>query len=101
VDQWKGYLWKLDETKQGQGKHSSIFSDSKSVLETLCSISPFEQCNPLIFNIKEELLLLEEASKTVHFYWIPAHIGITRESRHRGKGERSHRNRFQTPPTLD
>jgi ribonuclease HI len=37
---------------------------------------PFRQRNPLILTIKEELLSIEEAGKLVHFYWIPAHIGI-------------------------
>jgi ribonuclease HI len=67
----------LKEIKQRQDKHSSIFSESKSVLETLCSICPFEQRNPVILTIREEPLLLEEAGKTVHFYWIPAQIQIT------------------------
>jgi hypothetical protein len=53
----------------------------KGILETLCSIFPFGQRNPLILTIKEELRFVEEAGKIVHFYWIPAHIWITRNDR--------------------
>jgi hypothetical protein len=30
-----------------------------------------------MFPINEELILLEEPGKVVHFYWIPAHRKIT------------------------
>jgi hypothetical protein len=55
----------LEEIKQRQDKYCSIFSDSNSVLENLCSVSLFGQPDPLSLTIKEKLLvfLLEEAGK--------------------------------------
>ncbi|XP_023703181.1 uncharacterized protein LOC111862205 [Cryptotermes secundus] len=71
----------LEMIKQSPNTHFSLFSDSKSVLEALRSGSPLKHCSHLILTIKEQLLMLEEKGKIVHFYWIPAHIGITHNER--------------------
>ena len=50
-----------------------IFSDSKSLLE---SISSQDSNNPLINDTLEVIYKLNKKNKTIEFCWIPSHVGI-------------------------
>ena len=50
-----------------------IYSDSKSVLQSLQIFNPL---HPLILEILEWILLARRRGKTVEFCWVPAHVGV-------------------------
>ena len=68
-----GILRALKQILSVDGSHFTIFSDSRSVLEALESFNPI---HPLVLEILEWLFLLNCKRKTVHFCWVPAHVGI-------------------------
>jgi hypothetical protein len=53
-----------------------IFSDAKSVLLALNSLSNLKNKSPLIPEAKEKLCEIEQQGREVKFWWIPAHTGI-------------------------
>lgn len=62
-------------------KNFTIFSDSKSVLMALMSLSNTLNKSYLIGYIKDKLRILSESGKVVSFFWIPAHKGIVGNER--------------------
>ena len=63
----------LDAITESNDDHFIIFSDSLSVL---LSLKNKKMDNPLILKLLQKLHNLSCAHKTVHFCWIPSHIGI-------------------------
>ena len=63
----------LDSISESDDDHFIIFSDSLSVL---FSLHNKKMDNPLILQLLQELHHLSYAHKTIHFCWIPSHIGI-------------------------
>ena len=63
----------LDAITGSDDDHFIIFSDSLSVL---LSLKNKKMDNPLILKLLQKLHHLSCAHKTVHFCWIPSHIGI-------------------------
>ena len=63
----------LDAITESDDDHFIIFSDSLSVL---LSLKNKKMDNPLILKLLQKLHHLSCAHKTVHFCWIPSHIGI-------------------------
>ena len=63
----------LDATAESDDDHFIIFSDSLSVL---LSLHNKKMDNPLILQLLQQLHYLSCAHKTIHFCWIPSHIGI-------------------------
>ena len=63
----------LDAITESDDDHFIIFSDSLSVL---LSLNNKKMDNPLILKLLQKLHHLSCAHKTVHFCWIPSHIGI-------------------------
>ena len=55
-----------------------IFSDSKSVLQSLKIFNPV---HPLVREILEWLFLARRRGRNVNFCWVPAHVGITGNER--------------------
>src|SRR5215469_11604558 len=53
----------------------TIFSDSKSVLQAL---SVLWTPHPLVREIQDWLYRLRARRKTVDFFWVPSHVGISR-----------------------
>ncbi|XP_011869533.1 PREDICTED: uncharacterized protein LOC105562949, partial [Vollenhovia emeryi] len=53
----------------------TIFSDSKSVLEAVCSFNPFP-ANFIISKIREQVYLFKSSGIAVNLIWVPAHRGI-------------------------
>ena len=65
----------LDLIAEGDDDHFIIFSDSLSVLLSF-SLHHKKTDNSLLLNILHKLHHLSCAHKTIHFCWIPSHIGI-------------------------
>ncbi|XP_011858319.1 PREDICTED: uncharacterized protein LOC105555887 [Vollenhovia emeryi] len=67
----------LDIARERGGRFCriTIFSDSKSVLEAVCSFNPFP-ANFLISKIREQIYLFKSSGITVNLVWVPAHRGI-------------------------
>ena len=63
----------LDTIAESDDGHFIIFSDSLSVL---LSLHNKKMDNPLILLLLQKLHYLSCAHKTIHFCWIPSHIGI-------------------------
>ena len=63
----------LDAITESDDDHFIIFSDSLSVL---LSLKNKKMDNPLILKLFQKLHHLSCAHKTIHFCWIPSHIGI-------------------------
>ena len=63
----------LKQIVSTEGFNFTIFSDSRSVLEALGS---FNYSHPFALEILEWLFLLNCKRKTIHFCWVPAHVGI-------------------------
>ena len=59
----------LDAITESDDDHFVIFSDS-------LSFKNMKMDNPLILKLLQKLHHLSCAHKTVHFCWIPSHIGI-------------------------
>jgi len=55
---------------------STVFSDSKSVLEALASPTPLKEYSHLILIIKNQLKTANLLNLTVNLIWIPAYSGI-------------------------
>ena len=55
------------------GTDFTVFSDSKSVLQ---SLSNFNSVNPLVLKIQQWVFLLTFKGVHVNFCWVPAHTGI-------------------------
>ena len=51
-----------------------VLSDS---LSSLLALRDFYPSNPLVQNILERLTVMDNAGKSVHFCWIPSHVGIS------------------------
>ena len=56
-----------------QGRSFTIYSDSYS---SLLAIKRYNPVHPVVQKIQEALLELDLKSKSVHFCWVPAHVGI-------------------------
>ena len=64
----------FQQIEKSSKKHFIIFLDSKSALQVLQSK---DWANPLILQLLEQHHLLSTVlAKTIHFYWIPSHVGI-------------------------
>lgn len=57
------------------GEKFLIVSDSKSVLTAVSSL-PTSRTHPYIFNIRSLLYDLKQQNKSIHFLWVPSHMGI-------------------------
>ena len=63
----------IEKIVTASGIHFTVFSDSKSVLQ---SLSIFNSLNPLVLKIQQWVLLLSFKGVRVDFCWVPAHTGI-------------------------
>jgi ribonuclease HI len=66
----------LDDIYQRKEREFNIFSDAKSVLISLNSLSNLKNKSPLILEAKEKLCEIEQLGREVKFWWIPDHTGI-------------------------
>ena len=65
----------LNAVAESDDDHFIIFSDSLSVLLSR-DLHHKKMNNPLLLKLLEKLHHLSAAHKTIHFCWIPSHIGI-------------------------
>lgn len=65
----------LEHASSQTQTHIIIFTDSKSVLQTLQNTKP-KQNIKLITNILHQLHTLKLQSKNITLNWIPSHIGL-------------------------
>ena len=68
-----GILTALEIIASHPSKNFTIFSHSKSVLQ---SIHHFNSKHPLVLKILEWLYLIIQRGCAVSFCWVPAHVGI-------------------------
>ncbi|XP_070169673.1 uncharacterized protein [Polyergus mexicanus] len=66
----------LDYILQNKITNSSIFTDSRSLVEILLSVKPLRDLNYLIFEIKERLRSAYLSNYNISIIWIPSHSGI-------------------------
>lgn len=66
----------LLDIKKRKEKEYLIFSDSQSVLLALHSRQNMNKRSHIIYEIKKELMILNEQDKKVKLHWVPAHVGI-------------------------
>lgn len=69
-------LFTLNYILDNQILQAVIFSDSKSVLDTLTSYNFGHSCNYIIYIIRHKLLDLKRLGYIVTLIWIPSHSGI-------------------------
>ena len=63
----------LELVSNSQGRTFTIYSDSYSAL---LAIKQFNSNHPIVLKIQEWLFKLSSRNKSVHFCWVPAHVGI-------------------------
>ena len=63
----------LDLIYNDQQKNFVIYTDSKSIIEAL---SKFNDFHPLVQKAQEWLFRISCRYKSVHFCWVPSHVGI-------------------------
>ena len=68
-----GLIEALEIANQSHQPRFTIFSDSRSVLQ---SIAQYNSTNPLIQKIQTLLLNLQSTEKVVSLCWCPAHVGV-------------------------
>jgi hypothetical protein len=94
----------LDDIYQRKEREFNIFSDAKSVLLALNSLSNLKNKSPLILEAKDKLREIEQRGREVKFWWIPAHTGIEMNETVDGAAKESVRHGKdspRSPPTAD
>ena len=63
----------LREASSARSKKIVIYTDSKSVIDSISKYNPF---HPLVQKAQEWLYRIYSRHKTVQFCWVPSHVGI-------------------------
>ena len=65
----------LDQVYNSSNSNFVVYCDSRSTLE---AIKKFNSFHPLVQKVQEWLFRISCRRKSVHFCWVPSHVGIHR-----------------------